>query len=58
MVASPDVETVVPAPSPPRRVSATLSRKALLEQPVTGREEPFRDGELIVSRTDLRGIIT
>ena len=58
MVASPDVETVVPAPSPPRRVSATLSRKALLEQPVTGREEPFRDGELIVSCTDLRGIIT
>lgn len=43
-----------PARSGPR----TLSREALRRRPVTGREVPFRDGELIVSRTDPRGVIT
>ncbi|WP_256645330.1 methyl-accepting chemotaxis protein [Thermomonas paludicola] len=40
------------------RAGRPLSRKELLEQPITDREVEFRDGELIVSCTDLRGIIT
>lgn len=43
-----------PARSGPR----SLSREELRRRPVTGREAPFRDGELIVSHTDLRGVIT
>lgn len=58
MAALPDGEVMVPKAAPPKRASAALSRKALLAQPVTGREVPFREGELIVSCTDLRGIIT
>ncbi|QNN47329.1 PAS domain S-box protein [Thermomonas brevis] len=58
MIASPDVDAVDSVLPPPRRASGSLSRKELLEQPVTGVEIPFRDGELIVSCTDLRGIVT
>ena len=35
-----------------------LSRKALQERPVTGRECEYRDGELIISRTNKGGAIT
>src|SRR5690606_1202337 len=59
MSATPDADALdAPLLPPPRRASGSLSRKALLGQTVTGREVPFRDGELIVSCTDLRGIVT
>jgi methyl-accepting chemotaxis protein len=35
----------------------SLSRQALLNRPVSGREVSLRDGESIVSRTDPRGVI-
>ena len=35
-----------------------LSRKALLQRPVTQHEREYRDGELIISRTTLGGVIT
>ncbi|WP_275672394.1 methyl-accepting chemotaxis protein [Thermomonas alba] len=51
----PAVPEAAPLPSSAAR---SLPREALRQRPVTGREVPFRDGELIVSRTDLRGVIT
>ncbi|TCT26131.1 methyl-accepting chemotaxis protein [Thermomonas haemolytica] len=51
-MSSPDPIAQVPAA--PR----SLPRGELRSRPVTGREVLLRDGESIVSRTDLRGIIT
>ncbi|MFN3702586.1 methyl-accepting chemotaxis protein [Thermomonas sp.] len=47
-----------PQTAPARSGPRSLSREDLRRRPVTGREVPFRDGELIVSRTDPRGVIT
>lgn len=47
------MEQIDSAPSPER-----LSRKAIMERSVTQRERPYRDGELIISRTNKGGMIT